>query len=606
MLLIIAAAGACPAGENPGSGTAAQALTTGAVRTVADDYDRTAASLEAYQRARSARKSGDVTGAISAYREASMADRNALAPRVAMALALTFRDPSGAVEAWRGAARGLLEDYRSQRWLVRNAIILAALAGSIAAVLLSTGLFLRHLRMIHHTLSETLSWSVSAGRTSSALAWIILAFPAMAGFGMVATSLFYLFLCSGRLRGGERLPALLAAVWAVLLGPALLACTPLWGRAPTGHDATLIAEVQVDPSGRPASAAIEDWRTDSPGEAIPQYLAGRSMLDTGHPEGAIELFNMSRASGEIPVAVLDTNLGNAWAALNRDELAIQHYRRAAAADEHCFEAHYNLSVVLARNGRYVEADRALDKASAIDLDRLRSLGRDGTPLLQEKPPDANMSAGHLWSLDLQTPPRPDPPAVLAALLPLRSLHWGGGLALLAILLALWGDRWFRRLLDVHVCYQCGTPVCRRCLKRVDRRAYCRSCAESLCGLGAGESTRRLIRRLLDERPTWRGQAVRTLTCLVPGTGAVLRGNPAHGALASLLAGLALALWLFPAWGTPYTHLPGPGLWHDLARSAGLATLLLSYAVTMAGTRSAPRRRGSLRAFLDRDVDRMAA
>lgn len=564
------------------------------------------ASLDSYLRARSAWKSGDVAGALSSYEEAGRADRSALAPRVATGLALVLRDPSGAVDAWRDAIRVLWQDYRSERWVVRNAIMLIALAGCFGGVALGLGLTLRHIRVVHHTLSETLAWSVSAGRASPVLAWALLASPVIAGAGLVATSLFYVFLCSSRLRGGERILALWAAVWAILLGPVLLACNPLWSRHPSGRDAALIAEIQLDPAGRPNRDLIDSWHSDSPDDPIPLYLAGLSLLRRGDAGGAIDHLVRCKASGEIPAAVLETNLANAWAALNRDELAMQHYQRAISGEERCFEAHYNLSVILARNGRYVEADRALDNASRIDLDRLRSLGRSDAPGRPGVLLNAHLSPGQLWTLDLRNPPGADPPPVLAGLMPLRSLHWGGAVALMAVLLGLWADRWIRRLLHVHVCYQCGTPVCRRCLRRLDRRAYCGRCAESMGGLGAGESTRILIRRLLDERPTWQSQVATTLASVVPGVGAVVRGSPGHGAVASLLAGVAAALLLFPLWSTPYSPVAGPGLWHDIARHAGIAAIALSYAVTIGSTRSGPQRRGSLRAFLDRDVDRMAA
>ena len=86
----------------------------------------------------------------------------------------------------------------------------------------------------------------------------------------------------------------------------------------------------------------------------------------------------------------------------------------------------------------------------------------------------------------------------------------------------------------------------------------------------------------------------------------MRGYPLVGAAASTAAGIGLALLAFPLWGRSSLTLPGDPVILGSIRVVAVLLLAFSLGITALGTRAADRRRGSLRAFLDRDVDRLAA
>jgi hypothetical protein len=234
------------------------------------------------------------------------------------------------------------------------------------------------------------------------------------------------------------------------------------------------------------------------------------------------------------------------------------------------------------------------------------LSRTGDRFDPSVPVDALWSASDLWTWTLKNPAPPVPPLPLAALLPLRSAQWTAPIVALAIFLGVSAGRWLRRLIHVHVCYQCGRPVCRRCLVRLERRAYCGACAEALGGMTSREASRLLLRRLLEERPAWTIQLTRQIVYLLPGIGAVLYGNLTLAVPAATAAAAGIALLFFPLWGQPLIPYLGIDPLAGLPAACGWGLIALSFVITLAGIRSARRRSSSIRAFLDRDVDRLAA
>jgi hypothetical protein len=190
--------------------------------------------------------------------------------------------------------------------------------------------------------------------------------------------------------------------------------------------------------------------------------------------------------------------------------------------------------------------------------------------------------------------------------PLRSLRLAGPI-LLACALVGWiiGQR-LQILLRVRVCYRCGRPVCRRCLVRARRRAYCATCGETMGGLTPAESTRSILHSLIQARSSWPRRAARIVAYLLPGFGAVARGHRIAGMMSTSFAGLALALLLFPFWGRPYFPLGHDPVTVGALRALGLLAGALSAAISALGIEAAEKERGTIRAFLNRDVDRLAA
>jgi len=563
-------------------------------------------ALDACARALQAEHDGDRRESVASWESAVALDPQSISPRLALARQLLFTDPARAGKALRPIPGIVLRDFRASRWSVANGMLGLALAGTLGALLLLAGLFARHARALFHLLVETVGWSLRAGRAAPWLAAVLLGLPVVAGWGISGALLFWVFAASFRFRGRERMVALGSGAWLLLIGPALEASRPLWASDPTGRDALLVYETQRDPTAGPSRRAVETWMAAEPDGATPLFLDGLRLLRLGRAEPAEAAFAQAAGTGSLPPAVLESNLGTARAARGDLRGAVEHYVRAAAHDPRLFEPQYNLGLVLALQGRYPEADAAMDRAAAADLDRLRALGRELHREGPRAPVSAQLSSSDLWSWGLGRASSGSPPELLLRLFPLRSLLWSTPV-LLAALAAGWllAPR-LQRLLAVRVCYQCGRPICRRCAKRVDRHAYCPRCAESLVAAGYGESTRLLIRRLLEEEPSVGARLLPAASLLLPGAGATAQGYPAPGVLGAVFAGLGLALVSWRWWAQPALPLP----WDlSAARFAGLlgaACLAAAVLVNALGVRAARHREGSLRAFFERDVDRRAA
>ncbi|MEZ4653167.1 MAG: tetratricopeptide repeat protein [Candidatus Eisenbacteria bacterium] len=324
------------------------------------------------------------------------------------------------------------------------------------------------------------------------------------------------------------------------------------------------------------------------------------------PEAAVKYYDQSSRSGEVPPWVVETNVGNALLMAGDPDKAMVHYRRAIEIEPSAFEPHYDLALAQARRGDYILADGEFERASRIDLNRMRALTRTGDRFEPSSAVDALWTAPDLWAWTLRHPGPDVPPRLLGWMIPLRSPLWTAPIVIFAVFAGLSAGRWMRRLIRVHECYQCGGPVCRRCLVRLDRRAYCRRCAESLGGMSSGEATRLLLRRLLEEKPAWSAQLLRGLAPFVPGIGPASFGSPGTAFVSGSIAGAALALLAYPIWGE--SILGGP--WADplstWIRLLGILVLVLAVVASAVGVRHARRRAATLQAFLSRDVDRLAA
>lgn len=598
------------------SGSAAVANSVGAVRMErarpgpairsAEPGVSPLAALDATLRAMAAEEAGNRDKAILLWRSAADTDPRALAPRLALVRLLAISHPAGATAALREATGLLATDYTAQRWAIRHAVLGLALGLVLAALLLLAGLIGRHLRALQHLVRETLSRALPLRSATGPLSWAFFTLPFVAGLGAPAGMTFLAFASSFRFNRRERLAALAAAATCVMVGPALLAARPLWSLDPAGIDGLLIAEAQRDPASPSAQAAASTWQAHEPGSAIPSFLRGLDHLRSGRPDSATARFAQAAAAGGLPPAALETNLGSARFLDGDVRSARPHYERATAIDPGRFEPHYDLSIVLATLGDYPGADAAMEEAGRTGLDRLRDISRTERGDGPRVPVEAPLSTADLWNIDLARPVPASPPAILAALLPLQSPWATAPAVLLAALAGFFAGHRLRRPLAVHVCFQCGAPICRRCLVRIDRHAYCHACGESMGGGDLAKTTQMLLRRLLEERPSWPGRLRPILLGTLPGIGATLAGNAGAGLAAALPAGLGIALLGFPSWGKGCLPLPVDPLAAPLLAPVGLILLAAALVINALGVRAAERGNAGLRAFFERDVDRSAA
>lgn len=564
------------------------------------------AALDTALRAMAAEEAGQREEAVLLWESAADADPHALAPRLALVRLLALSNPAGATNALREAAGLVATIYPAQRWAIRHAVLGIALGLVLASLLLLVGLVARHLRALQHLVREVLTRALPMRSAAGPLSWAFFTLPFLAGLGTAAGMTFLAFTASFRFNRRERMVALAAAAVCFMVGPALLVARPLWSLDPYGIDGLLIAEAQRDPASPPAQAAATAWDAREPGSAIPPFLRGLGDLRSGRPDAATAWFGQATANGGLPPAVLETNLGSARF-LDGDVVGARpHYERATGMDPGRFEPLYDLSIVLATLGDYPGADAATDQAGRVGLDRLREIGRTERGDGPRVPVEAPLSTVDLWDIDLRRPVPDVPPALLGALLPLQNAWAAAPAVLLAALTGFLAGRRLRRQLAVHVCFQCGAPICRRCLVRIDRRAYCHACSESMGGGSLAETTRRLLLRLLEERPAWPARLRPVLLSLLPGIGATIAGRAGAGLTAALPAGLGLALLAFPSWGHGCLPLPADTVVAPLLSPAGVLLLVAATVLNALGVRAAERGNAGLRAFFERDVDRSAA
>jgi hypothetical protein len=137
-----------------------------------------------------------------------------------------------------------------------------------------------------------------------------------------------------------------------------------------------------------------------------------------------------------------------------------------------------------------------------------------------------------------------------------------------------------RRLATLPCSNCQKIVCRRCVHRMQQRAFCDDCYRSVKDLKSIEFTRLLLskRDRISTRRRTAGHAI--LTFLVPGAGQMLRGAALSGFFAILIM-VAAAMLVIPngALVPSLDVLPIPGnAW--LRRVPLLVLFLLTYVITV--------------------------
>jgi len=565
------------------------------------------AAVDAFLLGRKAWNEGRGAEARAYWIRSAELDLNYLPPRLQLVQVNLHSNFSIAMESLRECGEVFRRDFQVQRWVLSNSIIGLCLAITLAAIMFVIGLLIRHARALHHTVQETLSYALRIDRHKATfLAILVLLVPILANLGVMASALFFLFLSSYRFSRSERVLALTAATWGVIVGPMLIVTSPWWSIPPDGRDAVLVSQAQQDPTTPALRGRVADWIRDEP-SGVSLYLEGLASKVDQDGMRAVDFHQRAGWSNEIPRWVLETNIGNALIQSGRREAGQAHYYRAIQLVDDAFEPHYNLALTQAREGRYLEADARFDRASRINLDQMRHLtARYGDRPELGEPIDALWSAADLWAWTLKNPGPVIAPMPIALFLPLRSLLWSAPIVLFALIFGLSAGRWLQRIVKVHECYQCGSPVCRRCLVRLDRRAYCPSCAEALGGMANGDATKLLLRRLLEERPVWTAQTARLLAPLLPGVGALVYAGPTLAFFTGGLSALGIALLLFPVWGHSVFWGPWPDPLISLIQLSGGICFLISVFLSYAGIRNGRRRAGTVKAFIERDVDRTAA
>ena len=536
-----------------------------------------------YRQALAHEAAGRHPDAIRLLEAASAFDPDYPDAHFTLARVLVLRDPGRAVGEISEGFRILGRSYPWQRHLLAN-----TLTGLIAVWILSLlvaviGIGFRHFPHLVHMVEEMVSPRPS--RVVRAAATLIALSPLAWGLGPIPTATLYAGLVSYRFGKREAALVTIFLVSALALAGGLAFVAP-WSGVPTLEEPSLLVD-RATTSGYDAdlAAALLAWESTDPTEPLFPYALGTMARRSGDLDMAERQLTLAAVLEPRSPWIL-TNLGNVYFAREDFARARQSYEAAAAAAPDAVEPHFNLAQVYTKQLQFAEASREQSRASAVAFDRVRDFSKWSAPQLNRTVMDATPPTRSLWLLArrharsvgsaavasnplLAGIARLEPPAPFALVfLPAVFLIFAGIGQLLG-----------RGLSTLH-CSNCQKIVCRRCVHRMQQRAFCNDCYQSVKDLKSTEFTRLLLTRQGRSAARRRtiGQAI--LTFVLPGAGQMLRGASLSGFFALLVMSAAAILVMANGAVVPSLDvLPyDSGSWAK--RIPLILLFLLTYAITV--------------------------
>lgn len=554
-------------------------------------------ALAAAMRGLEAAESGNHETACAYWEQARALDPTYATPTLAPWRFSLQQEPEQALRAILGFADTFMFDFKGQQLMATNTVILTFFPLLLAVIVCSLLIFAHHSARLHHLFWEHLDRFLPR----PAAKWVV--------WGLFMLPLFWnlgWFLWSALLLAAA-FPLLLPTEKRFAFGAlALLIIVPF------GLDVLSIVAAPAEPSHLASSL----WRAQRSGRS-PQNLAEIRILQDKYPEEGALYFTeslLARQAGDLATARRTLEQAAIHKPLPQDrfdaaqgilaykqgdvEAAIRHFLKAAQAAPDRFSVRYNLSKSYARASLFLKADREMRRAFELNADKVR---REGRRRLQEQAGD--LIEERLGNLDLwkllarrRNSQGFQLPTFLALLFPGGNprLLWLG--ILLLPLLGALSTRWHRRL-HTHTCSQCGKIVCRKCLRRRERRVYCTECALTAGRWASLQNTQLLLTKLLGRHDRPRDRVLDMARFVIPGLGAMLRGHVDHAFLQILVAAGAI-LWL-ACGGLPVKPLPWSGLEDKLLlhTGIGLTSLVTLLVWILYAELHGLRRRTHLKEFL---------
>lgn len=499
-------------------------------------YRALAPAQACYREALAALQAGRSADAVRLLEAAALFDPLYPDPHFTLARLSLPGSPGRAVAELSQAFRIMARSYTWQRHALANAITAALVVWFLGLLLATAGIVLRHLPHLLHILGELLGRGPRA--LSRAGAFLAALAPALWLLGVVPTLAIYTGLLSFRFGRREAVLVALFLATALVLAGGVGLVSP-WAGAPSLDDPSLLVDRAAGSAyDADLAAALQSCETADPGEPLYPFALG-SLARRGGDLDLAEAQLTQAASLRPKAAWALVNLGNVVFAREDYERAGGVYAAAAKLDPGAVEPHFNLAQVYTKQLLFAEASREQSVASALSFDRVRDFSRISSPQLNRTVMDAAPPIEELWDLGRREAPRRAAGALAGNpwLLFLARLGPPGMFAL-AFVLALFlifaglGQLLARGLPTLH-CSNCQKVVCRRCVHRMQQRAFCRGCFESVKDLKSMEFTRILLSRR-DRTAARRrtiGEAI--LTLLLPGAGQMLRGASLSGFVAIL-------------------------------------------------------------------------
>jgi hypothetical protein len=544
-----------------------------------------------------AARAGEHTAACDAWERARTLHHAYATPLLAPA---AFSGPHEPARALRGLLRlpgALVAGFEAQQTSATNFLILVLFPLLIAGLLCSLLIFGRHAPHLHHLLWEYLQ-PVLPRTVAKFAVWGLLALPLVWNLGALLWAAVLLAACFPLLTHAERrfgyliVGLLVMAPWGIELTARIIAPSD------PAHPAAAIWRAQHSGSSALTRAELEGIEEHHGPDGALYFTKSLIARQAGDVRAARTALERAESQGDLPGGLLAATKGILAYQEGNVEEAIRRLVKATEAEPDRFSARYNLSKAYARASLFLKADREMRHAFRLNAGRARyeeqrRLEARVDDLIQER-----LSTFDLWRYLAQMPAGAGMqiPKLLTYLFP------GGNPRLLWVVLlvipvaALTTARWHRRL-HIHTCCQCGRTVCRRCLKRQDRRVFCSHCALTAGRWASAQYTQILLTKLLGRHDRVRDRLLDIGRFLVPGLGAVLRGNTVLAFIQPLIAAGAI-LWLSTG-GLPIRPLPWTALEERLlpATAIGIGVLALLQMSIIAAELRGMRKRMSLKQFL---------
>lgn len=467
----------------------------------------------------------------AAWGNKAAAQLDPASPSVAFTKADAAADAKDWTTAFRHAARGYIDTFKSYRprLVGRGDTILVALAALfLTAAIFSLALFIRHGRAAAHDFREILGTRLTGGSVT-VLAVALLFLPIFLWLGPLWLLLYWAVIFFGYANGVERTMTivLLLLVAAVPVALDLVANRVAGVESPVIESAIAGQERSYHPD---ALRRLQELVNVVPDRPLLHLLLGNLQLMEGNVQQAA---NSYRRSAELKDnAGAHVNIGNLHFLDNDVPAAIGEYQRAEALDPGLAIAFYNHSVASGEAFRFDEQAKMLDQAKRIDANVEKQATTQKIVMYR---PSMSQAWSEAEAIAQMGRARTlfgnyayfDPIATAKNPLTIGCLI----AAILAPLLYL--ER--RRAGFAGACIKCGRTFCHRCKSSRESATYCTQCIHIyLKRDGVSLATKREKLDQVVEYQSGMTTRNKLFGALVPGSGQLLEGRTIAGLIGVFL------------------------------------------------------------------------
>jgi len=504
-----------------------------------------------------AARHGDYKSASAYWEQSTSLDPTYCAPSVMPLRFGLLRNPKEALKAIIRLPEALESSFANQIDLTANLLIFTIFPLLIASCATAMLLFIKHAPRLYHLFFENLNLLMPSN-LAKWVVWALFLLPLVWQLGWLIWVSILLAAALPLLASGERRFAygMLALLLIAPLGVETIA--KVVGPADPGHPASL------------------QWRAQS-GGANENLLEEVRRSQSVYPKDGNLYFSeslLARQAGDLRAAEIALDKASIFPTLSEERFAsargilaykkgdiaeaIRQFVKATDDNGGSFNVHYNLAKAYARKSLFLKADREMKSAFRIDdarvrREEIRRLELQARDLIEER-----LSSFDIWKVWLNYPLTSSfqMPIVMAGLFPGQNPRniW---VCLLLIPAVLYFTHLWHRRIQTHLCCNCGRVVCRRCLKRRERRIYCSDCSLTAGKWASAQYTQILLTRVLGRHDRARDMLVDTARFIVPGFGEIKRGRVGRAFWQLFLVSMA-GIWLaadgLPIKGIYWTHL----------------------------------------------------